>query len=95
MADRRKSILVDSLEYCCECGGPHPHKHEVFFGRNRQKSIKYKLILPLCYEHHEGDYGPHRNRTTDLAYKKMAQEAFERTYGDRDDFRAEFGKSYL
>lgn len=54
MADKRKSILVDSLDYCYECGKPHPHKHEVFFGKNRDDSIKYNMILPLCYEHHEG-----------------------------------------
>lgn len=79
-----------------ECGRPHPHKHEVFFGSGkRELSIRYRMILPLCYEHHEGKYGPHMCRTTDLAYKCMAQEVWECTYGDRDDFIAVFGKSYL
>lgn len=95
MADKRKSILVDSLDYCYECGKPHPHKHEVFFGKNRDDSIKYNMILPLCYEQHEGNRGPHLCRNTDLAYKRLAQDVFEHTYGSREDFISIFGKSYL
>ena len=71
MADKRKSILVDSLDYCYVCGKMHPHKHEVFFGINRNNSIQYGMILPLCYEHHEGNNSPHRNREIDLAYKQL------------------------
>lgn len=70
--------------------------HHVFFGTaNRAKSEKYKLVVPLCYEHHLGTYSPHRNRDFDLKLKRMAQEYFEANYGSRDDFRNEFGKSYL
>lgn len=70
--------------------------HHVFFGTaNRAKSEKYKLVVPLCYEHHLGTYSPHRNRDFDLKLKRMAQEYFEENYGSRDDFRNEFGKSYL
>lgn len=95
MADKRKSILVDSLDYCYVCGRPHPHKHEVFFGNKDKKwSIKYGLILPLCYEHHEGNDGPHLNRKTDLVYKKMAQEVFENRLGTREDFQQIFSRSY-
>lgn len=96
MADKRFSVLVDSLDYCLECGKPHPHKHEVFFGTSkREKSIKYGYVIPLCYEHHEGNNSPHRNRVVDLRYKRMAQEHFERNYGSREDFIREFNKSYL
>lgn len=94
MADKRKSVLVDSLNYCYVCGRPHPHKHEIFFGSNRNNSIKYGMILPLCYEHHEGDSSPHRDRKIDLAYKKMGQAYFEANIGTREDFREIFGKSY-
>ena len=96
MADKRYSILVDSLEYCFVCGKPYPHKHEVFFGEKQRKhSIKYGMVLPLCYEHHEGNDGPHRNREIDLRYKKKAQAIWENTYGDREKFIEIFGKSYL
>lgn len=96
MADKRKSILVDNLDYCYVCGKPYPHKHEVFFGvKNRKLSIKYGLILPLCQEHHEGDPSPHRDRIIDMSYKKMAQEVFEREIGTREDFMKIFGRNYL
>lgn len=95
MADKRFSILVDDLDYCIECGRPHPHKHEVFFGKNRKHSIKYGMVLPLCYEHHEGNESPHRNRKIDLRYKEKAQTVWESTYGTREEFRKVFGKSYL
>ena len=93
---KRFSIIVDSLEYCMECGRPYPHKHEVFFGnKQRNQSIKYGMVIPLCYEHHEGNEGPHLNRKVDLYYKKKAQAIWESKYGNREDFRREFGKSYL
>lgn len=96
MADKRFSILVEDLDYCIECGHPHPHKHEVFFGEKQRKhSIKYGMILPLCYLHHEGDESPHHNRDIDMYYKKIAQEMWESTYGTREEFRKIFGMSYL
>lgn len=88
--------MVSDLGRCMVCGRPRPHIHHVFFGTaNRAKSEKYKLIVPLCYEHHLGNYSPHRNREFDLKLKQMAQGYFESTYGNREDFRREFGKSYL
>lgn len=96
MADKRFSIIVDDLEHCIVCGYPHPHKHEVFFGEKQRKhSIKYGMVLPLCYAHHEGNDSPHMNRKIDLTYKAKAQEIWENTYGNREDFIRIFGKSYL
>lgn len=92
---KRESILVDDLTKCIVCH-QHPELHEIFFGNGkREKSKQYKLILPLCYIHHRGDNGPHRNRAVDLTYKQMAQKTFEATYGSRSDFIKEFGRSYL
>lgn len=96
MADKRFSVLVDSLEYCLVCGRPHPHKHEIFFGqRNRKLSIKYGFVIPLCYEHHEGNNSPHHNREIDLRYKRMARQYYEEHIGTREEFIKEFGKSYM
>ena len=96
MADKRFSIIVDDLDYCMVCGRPHPHKHEVFFGEKQRKhSIKYGMVLPLCYIDHEGNDGPHMNREIDMKYKQMGQEIWEETYGSREDFIRIFGKSYL
>ena len=95
MADKRFSVIVDDLSYCIECGRPYPHKHEVFFGEKQRKhSIKYGMILPLCYLHHEGNDSPHHNRVIDMRYKKKAQAIWESIYGTREDFIRIFGKSY-
>ena len=88
--------MVIDLGHCMVCGRPRPHIHHCIYGTsNRAKSEKYGLVVPLCYEHHLGAYSPHNNRDFDLKLKCMAQEYFEANYGSRDDFRKEFGKSYL
>ena len=39
--------------------------------------------------------GVHFNKPFDLALKTKAQTYYEEHYGTREDFRREFGKSYL
>lgn len=97
MADKRYSIVVNDLSECFICGRPHPHKHEIFFGRtgNREKSIEDGMVIALCYEHHEGIFSPHRNREFDLTLKRNAQAIWESKYGERGDFIERYGKSYL
>ncbi len=88
--------LVKDMNHCLHCGSSIVEKHHVFFGTaNRKQSDKYGLIVPLCPEHHRGTFSPHRNRAIDLALKEKAQAYFEEHYGNRDDFRRIFGKSYL
>jgi hypothetical protein len=92
-----RSILVDDMKHCVFCGSPVVEEHHVFFGTaNRSLSEKYKLIIPACNKHHTGSGDcPHRNRIIDLALKCWAQSVYEKEIGDRNDFRREFGKSYL
>lgn len=92
-----KSVLVKDTEHCIFCNALHPEEHHVFFGTsNRAKSEKYHLTVPLCALHHrEGPDAPHRNKIVDIALKCWAQSYFEEHIGDRDDFRREFGKSYI
>lgn len=73
---------------------PYSERHEIFFGKNRQLSIKYGLQIDLCYEHHQGDNGPHHNRTVDLQYKREAQAKFEQM-NSREEFVRIFGRNYL
>lgn len=93
----RKSII--QTKYCCRiCGTTQDlHSHEVFYGTaNRQKSIKDKMVVYLCgYHHNLSDAGVHNNKSWDLTLKKEAQEIWENTYGDRDQFIKRYGKSYL
>jgi len=80
---------------CKVCGRPYAERHEVFFGTGqRQLSIKYKLQIDLCAEHHRGPNGPHFNREVDLKYKREFQMKFEQEYS-REEFIRLFGRNYL
>lgn len=71
------------------------HQHHIFGGTaNRAKSEEYGLKAWLCYEHHEGNKGVHRNREMDLILKQHAQEMFEEKYS-HELFMREFGVNYL
>ncbi len=48
----RTSLFTDDLEHCILCGKSKDHLHEIFFGKNRVNSIKYKLVIPVCFECH-------------------------------------------
>ena len=81
---------------CVYCGSPNVQMHHVLHGTaNRKKADKYGYVIPLCYEHHIGANGIHRNRGMDLYWKETAQRHFEKNIGTREDFIREFGKSYL
>lgn len=92
----KQSILVGSMDTCMVCGKPYPEVHHVLFGRsNRKWSEKYKLVVPLCGEHHRGSsLSPHFNRDFDLKLKKYAQERFQEEHPDLDFIKI-FGKNYL
>lgn len=92
----KQSILVGDMGHCMVCGQPHPEVHHVLFGNsNRKWSEKYRLIVPLCAEHHRGwDLSPHFNREFDLKLKKYAQERFQEEYPNLN-FREIFGKNYI
>lgn len=92
----RKSIVFP-MDKCCICGSTsNLHSHEIFFGTaNRKKSIKYKMVAPLCAEHHEGTKSPHHDAQIDLWLKQKGQEAFEKYIGTRNEFIDIFHKNYL
>ena len=73
------------------------HRHEVFFGVNRQKSIEYGLVVFLTPAmHNMSDKGVHFNREFDLQLKRIGQAAAMKKYGwTVDEFRKIFGKSFL
>lgn len=73
------------------------HRHEVFFGANRQKSIEYGLVVFLTPAmHNMSDKGVHFNREFDLKLKRIGQAAAMERYGwTVDEFRKIFGKSFL
>ena len=88
--------MVDDMRYCIVCGKP-AEEHHVFFGTsNRKISDKYGLVVPLCPEHHRnGPDSPHKNKPLRMALECWGQSVYEAKIGTREEFRAEFGKSYL
>lgn len=88
------SIMPPSALYSTERVSGY-HRHEVFFGKNRQNSIKYGLVVFLPPElHNMSDRGVHFNHEFDIQLKKTGQIAFEKVYPDKN-FRELFGKNYL
>lgn len=102
---KRFSIITDKMDRCIVCGRRvytdtddlfrRRHLHEIFGGTGRRELSKYYgLVVPLCYECHEGDNGVHKNRVYDIALKEEGQKAFEEHYPD-EDFLEVFGRNYL
>lgn len=92
-----KSIIQTKKE-CFLCGKRYGlENHHIFFGPDRKNSDKYGLVVWLCGEtcHRNGPYAVHRNKDVNLKIKQIGQKAFEEKYGDRDEFRRIFRKSYL
>ena len=90
MEKERFSIFTQDLQTCLFCGRPRENLHEVIFGRNRVNSIKYGLVIPLCYEHH---LECHKNSQLQGVWKQKAQVVFEKKYPELD-FVKIFGKNY-
>ena len=73
------------------------HRHEVFGGSNRHKSIEDGLVIFLKPEDHNmGNNGIHKNREFDLYAKRKAQARWMEFYGKTvEQFRKRYGKSWL
>jgi len=73
-------------------------RHHIFGGPNRKKSEKYGLVVCLCGDscHRNGLQAVHRNAETMQKLHAYGQEKAMRENGwSVDDFRREFGKSYI
>lgn len=82
----RFSILTNDLEKCYFCNNKKMELHEAFRGRNRQKSMKWGLVVPICRECHS-------RITKDKEFSKMlenkAKQVFIKKYG-QEKFIEEF-----
>ena len=88
--------------FCALCGrngtADPLDNHHVYGGANRSKSEKYGAKVYLCHErcHERGKEAVHNCRATDLMLKRKTQlELMERLGWSEDEFRREFGKSWL
>ena len=87
----RKSIITNDLEHCYVCGSRKQHLHEIYYGNNRNNSLIYDMVMPICFECH---HRIHNDIEMDLYYKKLFQKEFEKTH-TREKFIKIFYKSYL
>lgn len=95
---RLTSALTDDMEHCFFTGSPVVERHHIFGGANRKKSEKYGFVVPLRPDLHPNGVNFKRtpeNLKIDLFLKQEAQLHYEETIGSREDFRREFGKSWL
>ena len=88
----RFSVFTDNLDQCIICGVKKNHLHEIFFGSNRQKSMQYNFVIPLCHECHTE---MHINKEWQEYWHVKGQEYWEEFIGTREEFIRVFGKSYL
>ena len=90
--------IIQTEKECFFCHSTRDlHKHHIFFGSaNRKLSEEYGCWCWLCANHHNmSSEGVHFDKKKDLRLKQITQEVWEAQNGNRDDFRAIFGKSYL
>lgn len=82
----RFSIITNNLEKCYFCDNKNIDLHEVFKGRNRQKSMIWGLVIPVCRIHH-------KRLTEDKMFSKqlenIARTIFIKKYG-KEKFIEEF-----
>ena len=93
----KKSVLVDDMEHCVVTGSSRVEIHHVFNGKPyRELSVKYHFVIPLRPDwHNMQPYSIHMDQKFDESWKRYAQAYYEEHIGTREDFRREFGKSYL
>lgn len=100
MAKRLWSVFTDDMDHCYYTGSSAVERHHIFEGRQgyKEKSEKRGFIIPLRYDLHPNGssfQATAQNQQIDKQLKRMAQRYYEEHYGSREDFRKEFGKSYL
>lgn len=94
---KRSNTRPAADSYCCICGNPYAHTHEVFHGTaNRELSRKNSFQVKLCEDHHQGTFGVHGRDgyQLDLDLKREAQAQYEQSH-TREQFISLIGKSYL
>ncbi len=88
----RFSIITNKLEKCYICKQNKKEDwHEVFEGKNRQVSMKYGLVIPICRKCHEIITN---DKTLQDKYHKVGQKVFEKHYKS-ENFLKVFGQNYL
>ena len=94
---KRFSILQNEKKcYVCQ-STRNIHIHEVYFGKNRKKSIEDGCCVYLCGKHHNlSNEGVHFNHNLDIELKKTMEKCWVNKYNKTtEDFIKRYGKNYL
>lgn len=89
----RFSILTDDLDTCMLCGMTATDLNEVYRGRNRQNSMKWGCVMPLCRHCHT-----YMTDNTELEnkWKKLCQKVMMKYYHmTEEEFIKIFKRNYL
>lgn len=91
-----ESVIQKNKE-CYFCGNTQRLEcHHIYPGNNRKASEHYGMKVWLCNKHHTGsNISVHHCTEMMLTLKIIGQRKFEEIYGDRDEFRRVFGRSYI
>ena len=98
MAKKLWSVFTEDMDHCYFTGSECVERHHIIGGSSRRASEKCGFVIPLRSDLHPNGvyFNPTpENKKIDMNLKQMAQEYYESHYGSREDFRREFGKSYL
>lgn len=98
MGKKLWSVFTDDMDHCYFTGSPCVERHHIFGGANRAFSEHRGFTVPLRPDLHPNgtQFNPTpANKQIDGILKRMAQEYYESHYGNREEFRREFGKSYI
>ena len=88
----RFSIITNKLDICYVCKqNKREDWHEAIEGKNRQTSMKYGLVIPICRKCHEKVTN---DKTLQEKLHKVGQKAFEKHY-KTENFIQVFGKNYI
>ena len=93
----RFSIITKDLDHCYLCTKneikniPKDDLHELIEGKNRQVSMKYGLVIPICRKCHEIVTN---DKTLQDKLHKVAQKEFKKYY-KTENFVQIFGRNYL
>ena len=92
LESKRFSILTDNMQICYICNKARKDDlHEIFEGSNRQNSMKYGLVIPICRKCHD-------LWKIDIQLKqKVREEAKQKFYKlySKEKFLEVFGKFYI
>lgn len=94
---KRYSLLQEEARcYVCN-SSQNIHIHEVFFGKNRKKSIEDGCCVYLCGKHHnQSNEGVHYNHKLDKELKIQMELYWLKHYNKTiEDFIKRYGKNYL